>query len=74
MFFEVGTVVGAVVLGIVGQILDKRAGFAGGSLFALAGLVVLWLRVVPRHPGGPVGSAPLAGSVDRPSYTPVAGD
>lgn len=78
MFFEVGTVVGAVVLGVLGQVFDKRVGFAGGSVFALAGLVVLWVRVVPRSAVS-VGAPPLDGRapVDgggRRRYTPVAGD
>lgn len=72
MFFEVGTVVGAVVLGIVGQVLDKRAGFAGGSVFAIAGLVVLWLRVLPRHPLA--GAPAAAGDLGTGRYAPVAGD
>jgi MFS family permease len=50
MFFELGTVLGGVVLGAVGQIFDKQAGFFGGALFAAAGLVMLWTRVVPAEP------------------------
>jgi len=46
MFFEVGTIVGGVVLGAVGQIFTKRAGFLGGALIAMVGLVTLWRTVV----------------------------
>ena len=46
MFFEVGTIVGGVVLGAVGQIFTKRAGFLGGALIAMLGLVMLWRTVV----------------------------
>ena len=54
LFFEAGTVVGGVVLGAVGEIYSKRAGFLGGAIAAFVGLVVLWQFVVaaPRdgHP------------------------
>jgi MFS family permease len=46
MFMEVGTIVGGLVLGGVGEILGKRAGFAGGVVMCALGLVVLWTRVV----------------------------
>ena len=49
MFFEVGTVVGGVALGAVGQIFDKRAGFLGAALIALSGLWALWNRVEPSR-------------------------
>ena len=49
MFFELGTIIGGLVLGAVGEILGKRAGFAGGAVMCLAGLVVLWSKVAsPR--------------------------
>lgn len=50
MFFEVGTIVGGVVLGGVGELYSKRAGFLGGSIVALAGLVILW-QFVADEPG-----------------------
>ena len=50
MFFELGTVVGGVGLGAVGQLFDKRASFFGAALIALSGLWVLWNRVVPSEP------------------------
>lgn len=66
MFFEVGTVTGGVLLGLVGELFGKRAGFAGGAVFCLVGLVVLWTRVVERP-------RPVAlESPDR--LIPVAGD
>ena len=46
MFFELGSVVGGVVLGAVGELFDKRAGFFGGAVIAALGLVVLWQAVV----------------------------
>ncbi len=46
MFFELGTIVGGVALGAVGEIFTKRAGFLGGAVIALLGLVVLWRTVV----------------------------
>jgi predicted lipid-binding transport protein (Tim44 family) len=46
MFFEVGTIAGGVLLGAVGEIFTKRAGFLGGALIAMLGLVVLWRSVV----------------------------
>ena len=32
MFFEIGTIVGGVALGAVGEIFTKRAGFLGGAV------------------------------------------
>ncbi len=46
MFFEIGSVVGGVVLGAVAELFDKRAGFFGGAVIAALGLVALWQRVV----------------------------
>lgn len=45
MFFEIGSVVGGVVLGAVGELFDKRAGFFGGAVIALLGLIALWRTV-----------------------------
>jgi MFS family permease len=42
MFFEIGTIVGGVALGALGELFTKRAGFLGGALVAGAGLVALW--------------------------------
>ncbi|MAT07162.1 MAG: hypothetical protein CL424_19190 [Acidimicrobiaceae bacterium] len=46
MFFEVGTIVGGVALGAIGEIASKQAGFLGGALMALVGVAVLWQFVV----------------------------
>jgi MFS family permease len=65
MFFELGSVVGGLALGGLGELFGKRAGFLGGVVLCLAGLVVLWQRVAdPREP------------VVQPEfrYVPVAGD
>jgi predicted MFS family arabinose efflux permease len=45
MFFEVGSVVGGVALGAIGEMFSKRAGFFGGAMIALLGLVALWATV-----------------------------
>jgi MFS family permease len=42
MFFEAGSIVGGVALGLVAEVLSKRAGFVGGALAALVGLALLW--------------------------------
>jgi MFS family permease len=47
LFFEVGTIVGGVVLGGVGELASKQAGFLGGALMALVGIAVLWQFVAP---------------------------
>jgi MFS family permease len=46
MFFEIGTIVGGVALGAVGEIFSKRAGFLGGAIIALIGLTLLWQHVI----------------------------
>jgi MFS family permease len=58
MFFEVGTIVGGVALGAVGEIFSKRAGFLGGAMISAMGLVLLWNRVVASEPVGDPGKAP----------------
>ncbi len=60
MFFEVGSVVGGVALGALGQIFTKRAGFLGGAVIALVGLVVMWRLV-----------AESTGSVAEPVHEPA---
>lgn len=42
MFFEIGTIVGGVALGALGEVFTKRAGFLGGAAVAMLGLVALW--------------------------------
>lgn len=57
MFFELGTVVGGVLLGGVGEIFNKRAGFFGGAVIAMIGLVLLW-RTVDPAPYEPAATEP----------------
>jgi MFS family permease len=51
MFFEIGSVVGGLALGGVGEVFGKRTGFAGGIICCIVGLVVLWTKVAvpPQH-------------------------
>jgi MFS family permease len=56
LFFEAGTIVGGVVLGAVGEIFSKRAGFLGGAIAALVGVVLLW-QFVTAEPTDVVGAA-----------------
>jgi MFS family permease len=68
MFFELGSMVGGLTLGAVAQMLGKQAGFAGGVVLCVVGLVVLWTRVAdPREP------VPVVVS-ERLEFRPVAGD
>ena len=46
MFFEIGSVVGGLVLGALGELFSKRAGFFGGAVITTLGLVALWKTVV----------------------------
>jgi MFS family permease len=78
MFFEVGTILGGLVLGPVVAASSERGAFVGGVFFALGGLVVLRTWLMPVMARG--GSEPL--SIDQPdvsgafspSPVPVAGD
>ncbi len=68
MFFELGSMVGGLTLGAVAQVLGKQAGFAGGVLLCLVGIVILWTRVAdPREPVPALVPEHL-------QYRPVAGD
>lgn len=66
MFFEIGTVSGGLVLGVVAELFGKRAAFGGAVLVCAFGLWLLRTRVAP--------------ATDRitppvpPVYVPVAGD
>ena len=42
MFFDVGTIIGALVLGVVADLTSKRGGFFGGAVMCSIGLVLLW--------------------------------
>jgi MFS family permease len=48
MFFEIGSAVGALSMGVLADLTSKRTAFLGGAGFCMAGLVVLWRVVVPR--------------------------
>jgi MFS family permease len=65
MFFELGSVIGGLALGGVGEVLGKRAGFAGGIACCAVGAIVLWTRVAvpPQHV-----------EVDVPQYPPLVCD
>jgi MFS family permease len=65
MFFELGSVVGGLALGGVGEAFGKRTGFAGGIVCCAIGLVVLWTKVVvpPQHV-----------EMDIPQYPPLVCD
>lgn len=70
MFFEVGSVVGGLLIGAFAQMVGKQAGFLGGVMFCLLGLYMLRFRLVPA-------GSPDAGPVHtqaRATYVPVAGD
>jgi len=45
MFFDIGSIVGGLALGLVADQLGKRSAFGGGVVLALFGLWVLWYRV-----------------------------
>ena len=47
MFFEVGTVTGALLLGSLASLTSKRGGFGGGAVLTLAGLLVVWRVLIP---------------------------
>jgi MFS family permease len=47
MFFDVGTILGALVLGAVAQMTSKRGGFFGGAVLCAIGLTLLWRWLLP---------------------------
>jgi MFS family permease len=67
MFFEVGTIVGGVALGGIGEIFSKRAGFLGGAVIAAFGLVVLWQFLVAADVQPDGDSAGAAGPAVGPA-------
>ncbi|HSL73613.1 MAG TPA: MFS transporter [Ilumatobacteraceae bacterium] len=68
MFFEVGSVVGGLLIGAFAEAVGKQLGFLGGAMFCVVGLYLLRIRLVPA--GSPdAGPVPAAAA-----YTPVAGD
>ena len=42
MFFEIGTIVGGLALGALGEVFTKRVAFLGGAMVAMLGLVAVW--------------------------------
>jgi MFS family permease len=51
MFFEIGTVSGGILLGVVAELFGKRASFAAAVAICAAGLWLLRTRVAPaEHP------------------------
>lgn len=54
MFFEIGTIVGGLALGALGEIFTKQAGFLGGAAVAMLGLVALWRVLGPAGAEQPV--------------------
>jgi MFS family permease len=69
MFFEVGSVVGGLLIGAFAQFAGKQLGFIGGALFCVIGLYLLRARLVPK--GAPDAGPTHGESV--PVYTPVGG-
>jgi MFS family permease len=47
MFFEVGSVAGGVILGVLAEVTSKRGGFAGGAVICALGVGFLLAIVVP---------------------------
>ena len=47
MFFDIGTILGALALGVVAQATSKRGGFFGGAVMCAVGLVLLWRWLLP---------------------------
>lgn len=57
MFFEIGTIVGGVALGALGELFTKQAAFLGGAVVAVFGLVALWQIFGPAESAGRAGQA-----------------
>lgn len=78
MFFEVGTAVSGVAVGIVAQLLDERVGFVAGAVMTLIGVAVLRMKVVPAGAPDAAGTLdrdpPPAGRPDGRRPVPVAGN
>jgi MFS family permease len=70
MFFEVGSVVGGLLLGGFAEVVGKQYGFYGGVAFCVLGLYLLRFRLVPpgTPDGGPTRVSPSS------AYVPAAGD
>ena len=51
MFFEIGSAVAGITIGLFAQIVGKRYGFVGGAAFCALGLWILRFRLLPRRTG-----------------------
>ena len=67
MFFEIGTVTGGLLLGLIAQLLGKRASFAAAVVVCAFGLWLLRARVTAPD-------APAAAPSVRPALVPAAYD
>ena len=74
MFFDIGSIVGGLALGLVADQLGKRSAFAGGVVLALFGLWVLWTRVATDDDASAVVPADRAPVTSGPVFVPSAGD
>lgn len=70
MFFEVGSVVGGLVIGAFAQLVGKQTGFFGGVVCCVIGLWLLRYRLVPA--GSP--DADPTYDARSTTFVPVAGD
>jgi hypothetical protein len=70
MFFEVGSIVGGILIGAVGELVGKQYAFFAGVAFCVLGLYLLRYRLVPA---GSPDAGPVS-STARTEYVPVAGD
>jgi MFS family permease len=70
MFFEVGSVVGGLLIGAFAEVVGKQVGFLGGVVFCLIGLYLLRFRLVPA---GSPDAGPIHTQAET-TYVPVAGD
>ncbi|CAN5835390.1 N/A [soil metagenome] len=68
MFFEMGSVVGGLLLGLVAELTDKRFAFAGAVGLCLFGLYVMRTHVTPPRARVAPATGPEA------LFVPVAGD
>lgn len=75
MFFDLGSVVGGLALGIVAEQFGKRSAFAGGVVLAAVGLWLLWTRVTSAPvaaEAAPIDEVIVVASAG--ALRPVAGD
>ena len=64
MFFEIGTVSGGLLLGVVAELAGKRASFAAAVVVCAAGLWLLRTRVAPAPAPVPAPSPVLVPACD----------